>query len=343
MVDFFKSPAIFLKQFRRKFSQFEKPYLEGEYKQMHLDWPGNDWPSWKPWEKPPAGPFPDIPGYEPGRNVFNVPPDDEDRRCDQGGCLVIDWPPFYVEPGELHKIYISTGVYPVVRVEIDGPIIFTHDCIGKANPSGSLICGVYCGGWMQVKGGAEGEGISVTFKTADGGSCCYTGEVIAVCDPLAVIQYTTLQMAVDEEQGLSASESGAGYTWTISSGGGSLSKSEGNSTVYTAPSTNANCTANPTIQLSCDGNVIDSITIAINQYTGTAWAYKIWQDCEPHGEGWAKLMDAYDCNNVHKFGPNYSCTGTDEADCIASCPATGMEDVRTQAMKDAGCCPEALI
>lgn len=160
------------------------------------------------------------------------------------------------------------------------------------------------------------------------------------------IGYTTLGMSTGEEQVLTVQNSvgGCTYNWEIVSGGGSLSSNTGMSIVYTAPSSNPNCIYNPTIELSC-GDVCDSITIAANDYAGTAWAYKIWQECVPHGvEGrYYKLMDGYSCDGVHQFGPNYSCSGTDEANCIAVCPPIGVEDVRTQVMKDGGCCPEALL
>ena len=161
-----------------------------------------------------------------------------------------------------------------------------------------------------------------------------------------IIGYTTLLMSVDENQTLTVENpvDGCVYSWKITNGGGNLSSNTGLSIVYTAPSSNPICELNPTIQLSC-GDVCDSITIAINEYTGSAWAYHIWQECVPHGlEGsYYKLLDGYSCDDVHQFGPNYSCGGNNEADCIAVCPPIGIEDIRTQLMKDRGCCPEALM
>lgn len=179
----------------------------------------------------------------------------------------------------------------------------------------------------------------------------YSGEGFGNCDPNAVIGYTTLGMQVNEEQTLQALVDGVldddtTYTWAVASGGGSLTGSPNNQVTYTAASSNdASCSLNSTITLSCNDVIIDSITVAINAYAGTAWAYKIWQGCVPHGiEGrYYKLMDGYSCDGVHQFGPNYSCGGTDEANCIAVCPPVGIEDVRTQVMKDGGCCPEALL
>ena len=179
------------------------------------------------------------------------------------------------------------------------------------------------------------------------------------CDPAAVIGYTTLQMEVDEEQTLEALVDGEldenmGYKWAIFSGGGSLSSEEGNSVTYTAPSSNANCDENPTITLSCDDEVIDSITIALNEWIGNEVAYIDHEPCiicsEQTGDcvgcyhlDWASLRLFYTCNST--FIKDFCCwwEDADEAYCILECNPGFINDRRTQAMKDGGCCPEALI
>ena len=90
------------------------------------------------------------------------------------------------------------------------------------------------------------------------------------CDCLDTIEYTSLQMYVSQQQTLSASgaQSDECYSWQITSGGGSLSASTGKSVIYTAPSSNANCSSNPTITLTCGGSVVDSITMAVNAVVG---------------------------------------------------------------------------
>ena len=197
---------------------------------------------------------------------------------------------------------------------------------------------------MQVEGGAtDGEGVSVTFQTADGGSCSYTGEVKIPCDTDAVIQYTTLQMSVDEEQSLSASIPGQAYTWGLS-GGGSLSTNEGDSTTYTAPSTNPNCDENATITLSCDGMAIDSITIAINEWPGGDKAYRYYGLCEYYAAVslWVVWYDDCDCNDVLMTHHFVCGTGT-EASCQTTCLQDTLMDTRTEAMLAGGCCPEGLL
>lgn len=61
MVDFFRAPIAYIKQINQKFSEFEKPYREGEYQQMHLDWPSWDWGGpWAGVKLPPSGPFGNV-------------------------------------------------------------------------------------------------------------------------------------------------------------------------------------------------------------------------------------------------------------------------------------------
>ena len=55
--EFFSAPTRYLAESISKESEFEKPYLDEDYRKMHLDMP---WPDWPPF--PPLGPLPDIPG-----------------------------------------------------------------------------------------------------------------------------------------------------------------------------------------------------------------------------------------------------------------------------------------
>ncbi|MDD2296817.1 MAG: hypothetical protein PHX79_03270, partial [Sphaerochaetaceae bacterium] len=42
---------------------------------------------------------------------------------------------------------------------------------------------------------------------------------------------------------------------------------------YTAPASNANCTSNPTITVTCGGSTIGTLTIAVNAYSSDVNAY----------------------------------------------------------------------
>ena len=371
--DFFKSKITFMKQLHMKFSEFEKPYLEGEYNQMHLNIPTPDWGPWTSKALFPSSGFPGLPGYEPGKNTFKVSPSTKDRKCSQGGCIIIDWPPYYVEPEKAYKLWIWPGMYTVVSVTVIGPVMFTSDCVGHV-VSEIGLCSFFCGGWMQVDDGAEnGETIEITFITAEGGSCRYTGEVKAACDPTAIIGYTTLGMQVNEQQTFQALVGGVlateeGYVWALS-GGGSLSVEKGNETVYTAPESNdVTCSQNATITLSCDDVVIDTITIAVNEWDTGEKAYTInnaecvelvlneyyvciggtctYECCA------VPCHKAYKCDGtIHSYSTGGICsdavnTCPNSPACSGHCagqPGPSTTDNRTQAMKDGGCCPEELI
>ena len=89
-------------------------------------------------------------------------------------------------------------------------------------------------------------------------SCC------SRADPLS-IGYTSLLMLCGQQQTFSAIGGCQPYTWSIASGGGTITQDG----VYTAPATNPNCTMNPTITLMdcCGGSA--SISLTINCYTGS--------------------------------------------------------------------------
>ena len=157
------------------------------------------------------------------------------------------------------------------------------------------------------------------------------------------IGYTTLQMSTGEEQVLTVENpvDGCIYSWAIA-GGGNLSSSTGLSVVYTASFSNPNCKLNPSIiYLSC-GDVCDSIAVATNEYTGPANAYEIREaDCYKNAH-WHLRKFHKKCDGTP--GTSYLwCSSTSYAQCVIDCEPGKVTDLRTQAMKDGGCCPEALM
>jgi hypothetical protein len=135
-----------------------------------------------------------------------------------------------------------------------------------------------------------------------------------------IIGYTTTQMAVGDTQTLTVVDAvtGATYSWAITAGGGSLSAATGTSTVYTAPATNANCSSNPTISLSCEiaavgcaegtaSTVVDTLKIAVNANATTDYAYGIKSNYTcgaPYSNG------DYWCITVSVYTNEYKCDGT---------------------------------
>jgi len=198
------------------------------------------------------------------------------------------------------------------------------------------------------------------------------------CTCVDTILYTTLQMSVGGTQTLQASGAGSDDCYTWSTDFGSLSASTGKSVVFTAPSSNANCSSNPTITLTCGGSVVDTITIAVNAHSGTEIAYEeyinkscaqrtYWTDC------YVTRM-RYFCNGTLDTNPYWSnCvigaqsqekhpppqypTPTDCPTCYnhatgLACGSRGRtinellalpNDVRTEWLKAAGCCPAQLL
>jgi len=201
------------------------------------------------------------------------------------------------------------------------------------------------------------------------------------CDCLDTISYTSLQMTVNQQQTLSASgmQSDECYSWAITSGGGSLSALTGKSVIYTAPASNANCSSNPTITLSCGGVVIDTIKIAVTALTTETCGWLITYTnstqcpncrdgpCSAWGSEWSWDVKAYRfalaCNS-NLSSSQYTDTSStkptcDEAKAVARgvartnlqltyglCTAMVWDvycDDRTSAQKTAGCCPAALL
>jgi hypothetical protein len=75
-----------------------------------------------------------------------------------------------------------------------------------------------------------------------------------------VVQFTSQQMTLSGTQTFTVAGGGGGpYLWSIIAGGGTLSGGSGQTIVYTAPATNAECANNPTIRVKdfC-GNIKDT-------------------------------------------------------------------------------------
>ena len=199
----------------------------------------------------------------------------------------------------------------------------------------------------------------------------------AVCD--GKIGYTTLQMSVGDSQTLIVTGSSGGtYGWAASSGS---IDATGLSVTYTAPSSNANCSSNPTITLTCGGNVVDTLQISINAYTnmGRAAFRQICTggpaynttNCDNQGEYPICYVSfrVYDClgrdmralngypdetcsiamSVAQQGGPdsciNSACADVDPGTPGCSCGWSEgvIYDVRTSDMIVGGCCPIDLL
>jgi len=347
----------------RKQSEFEKPYKDQTYNEMqHYDpgFPGIsfDSPNWDfPWNT--GDPVPEI---ESGPGSFT-------REC----CSLTDNASEYnVQKGQQYKVYMHKNCWSFdirnVRL-IDDPVVnwdVTDNLTVVSQSNAECI--------VEVNTDVYGD-CDVTATTRSGLTCSNRHQVgECTCGTMA-IGYTTLQMGVDEGQNLTVDGSPEGtgciYTWVIASGGGTIVPETGNSVTYTAPSSNANCTNNPTIQLYVSVPVgssylCDSITIAVNASSGVAVGNRYFDSyCHYLGGGVCDCVDKHDTVNcdgtiTHQADPVcrtiMSCGlgcfplgGPDRCLNSSYCRSNqspeyeNWRDGRTSEQIAAGCCPAELM
>jgi len=195
-----------------------------------------------------------------------------------------------------------------------------------------------------------------------------------------VIGFTSKQMATNGTQNLTVSGGcGGPYTWTIGSGGGTLSGMTGASVTYTAPSSNPNCSNNPTITVMDSCGFVANLSLAVNGLLGHGAGYyasttfyevgELVQNCAMRSLGmcgYQILRHSLLCNG-NLTGSYYACSSggyygqctieeyyawgeeqcqVERDKCNANCPAgcePGFHDTRTSAELEGGCCPAALL
>jgi hypothetical protein len=326
--------------------------------------PGINEPSPGPDPTPSPGPGP---GPSPGPSPSPTPPPIYTCR----GCLAYDFE------------FCPNG--PCVPVEIwdycpSDPIVSGGPWFGNASE------GYVTGGARPVYCPGSSTSVHLSFATKKGGLCSARGrakdpELCRNCTGTGSIGYTTTGMQINEVQQLS-STCGVGpggncnATWSLT-GGGSITSGG----LYTAPASNANCTNNPIITLSCGGSVVATLALAINGSSGTV-AYQKGSNCistlcmdDPNCPGpycqcstpcylenCTFILTMYGCNGTVTGTP--STKGGQAAFCkgpIGTCvlQATANDnnsiphtfaawcssaiDVRSTGAKAAGCCPAELL
>lgn len=353
-----------------KHSEFKKPNQAINYDDM--EYGQNDWddPTPGPHPPPPPGPGPTPgpgpgPGPSPGPSPPGPGPNPPPWWNDVWFCQI---PHFEFCPG--------------VPVAVN---VVTNDDITQVNlPIPGDDSGSGAGKQIILNPGDGTNFLYVCATTKHGATCCGIGSAKdpAECRTLCgspSIGYTTTQMNINETQQLTVvgGYPGTTYTWTVS-GGGSIT-SEG---LYTAPSSNASCSSNPTINLLCEGIAVDSLNIAINGWTGNetaywvtivtgalcSWAYGGYPyKCNGVANGGYSSCNSCICNGCgypncccypnlgdpctcqHGPGPIDTCTATTVYASVGgvcadySMPTPGTYDKRTGAMIAGGCCPAALL
>jgi hypothetical protein len=169
-------------------------------------------------------------------------------------------------------------------------------------------------------------------------------------------------MSVSGTQTLTVADWKAGevYSWATTSG--SINPSTGNSVTYTAPSSNVNCASNPTITLTCGGNVVDTIQIAVNgAFMDTTVAFNQMESqsvlcacCEHSTFGMVTAylinINHYRCDgsfyytsySLSCYTPNAGCTKQGNTSSYTLCDWDYI-DKRTTYMFEQGCCPAQLL
>lgn len=366
IIGFYKARVSHMKQLLTKLSEFEKPYIDISYPEMHLQISIPDWPTWEdPWIPGPIGPPlpptppPDIPPGPPGPWPIEPPPDDPtEHRLE--GCLLLDLP-LEMEPDETADFFFTGG-----RLIIDGRTV-QHECAllwtdGPGRVEGNFVCGPYGRATLIIDTDAQDGDIVNVYALGDFGSECATSTRVSaecLCEEV-FINYTTLQMTVGGTQDLSSSN-GLRYDWVVTIGDSTTITEDASEITVTAPSSNINCQENIIVTMQCgtdsEAEVCDTITIAVNDWDDmcdSAYTICCQDSCCPNFVCYAH----YNCAGGWII--NADCgTGTACADPCpgqaghwviqdfadhCNCGTVGcVAETRSAAMKSGGCCPESLV
>jgi len=181
------------------------------------------------------------------------------------------------------------------------------------------------------------------------------------------IGFSSQGMDTNEQQTLTVvdPEPDCEYVWTITAGGGGLSEITGTSTVYYSPSSNNGCSESPTITLTVNSVPCDTLKIAVNAYpsptevayiaNGTGCPASVPRGTTVCGSFtcdadycWRCCLDYLACDGSFITSSYISaCNSTTPSGCGDDwcgkfCADYSLQDVRTQAMIDQGCCPAGL-
>ncbi|MFA5398727.1 MAG: hypothetical protein WC346_22115 [Methanogenium sp.] len=229
---------------------------------------------------------------------------------------------------------------------------------------------------------SDPEEVLIKLSLEDGTLCDSLDIVVYRPTCLATIGYTTQGMMVNESQNLTVinPDPGITYYWEVW-GGGSLSDYYGNTTTYYAPATNPYCEDNAEIRLyNSFGSLCDTLKIAINNYVGGETAFLTVQNvCDqnvPAGQHYSELCcpsrvaehnydngyccsRQYNCKGILRFEGGWQTAGWgpwDDTWCdmvrtwtYSMCYGLAIggtkiwTDIRSDIMKQQGCCPAELL
>lgn len=266
-----------------------KPYQDGgDYASME-----NDFPFFPPGPPGPWPPLPPIPPQPPSPPNPPVTPDvyNDEFRCEEQGCYC---------PGQKKCFSLLCTQQVIAVATIGGPGASREGgtvCItAPAGQSGDIALEVTMRITRTLKNGTVYTNTvkqTYTIEKCEQNKCCECGG--------ESIGYTTQSMTTNQTQTLTVvgAKTGCTYTWSTTSG--SVNPATGTSTTFTAPSSNANCTNNATITLSCQGSSVASLAIAVTA-GGMAGMIAYWADYECHTEyGCTEGVDLWFCGLVPPY------------------------------------------
>lgn len=340
-----------------KHSEMKKPYLDdGSFQSMENMSDAN--PGMRPqWLDPPDWDMPDAPITNKDTRVIYQ----HVFLCSTMGCYC---------PGETTCINFSCMSLVPVRLDgvsgsgasgLKGKGQRIDEGAGQGQICLTTASGAQSTVELTVKGTAyDGVKLESTMAVEPCEFRAYSEKCAGCVCGAESIGYTTNQMSTGGTQNLTVTGAVAGctYNWAITVGGGSLSSSTGTSVTYTAPASNANCANNPTITMSCGSTLKDTLKIAVDAgVAGDAYGSLGSCSADPSNPSYAIVpVQKWDCEGnvtvaLHNCNPHVGIPAC-PAGCVtcaagysfpvgSTCPGT--YDLRTVAMKAAGCCPAALL
>lgn len=309
IIQLFRTPAHWLKEFTGKWSIFEKPYLDQDYRKMHLDWPRPDWPRIGPWGIWPRPMWPERPGtwtfqFDPGICWLGV------MKTDCGETFRL---PVSIALLPLHGLGMEI-VFEAFSSEPEHVRITDIEQPGPSFSSGTIV-GEIADDWtgtavICVQGRTTGGRVLTGFTVENpfyGGSgilglrealklpklwqqeadviwedCgCQEIEVTCDCDNSGIAyDWVTSDETITRPNGggetatVAITDSGAGgpYYWTVSGTGFTLDNA---STVGLTNTLNADATAcgSATITVSrCSGGIAGAVEGSVRCTSVGAWA-----------------------------------------------------------------------
>ncbi len=347
ILELFRTRAHWLKEFTSKWSIFDKPYLDQDYRAMHLDWPAPDWPSGRGWpDLPPRWTFLKDPGLC-CLGVVNAVCGEE-FSLNASIVLLPLWSmgtevDFFAYSSEPDHVMI-------VDVEISGSPYFSADIKGEIDDDWTgiaVICveatlkGRVTRGFSVENPYGEGPGI-LSFEEAlklpklwsydpadwwwDCGcvdvevACCNDSGIAwdSAISPETIARESSVTVAITDSPG-----PGGPYTWSVSGTGFTLDRSSGSALTNTLNADATACGSATIMVTGCDG------TVAIGYVKCTAASD--WVEIESCG---GFIIDiSYHCYYEYSLGkyayktqfcyPGGSCPSND-------CPNYGSTDCSSE-------------